>query len=228
MKKVFRIASLIFLGLILILFIFYLVKNEKLPEGTSGPEADEMAMKMMESLNYEAWENTHFISWTFKGIHTYEWDRTANLVTVKWDDHEVILDPANKNGIIQDKKVYGEVERQELINTSLDYFNNDSFWLCAPFKAFDPGTERSIVTLKDGRKGLMVTYTSGGSTPGDSYVWILNENHIPTSVKMWVSILPLGGMEFTWENYKQLESGALIALDHIAFGGLNIELSDVE
>lgn len=228
MKKFLRIASLIFLGLILVLFIFYLMKNESLPEGESGPEADEMAMKMMEALNYEAWQNTHFISWTFKGIHSYEWDRTSNMVTVKWDDHEVILDPANKRGIIQDKSAYNDQEREELINTSWDYFNNDSFWLCAPFKAFDPGTERSIVTLKDGRKGLKVTYTSGGSTPGDSYVWILNENYIPTSVKMWVSILPLGGMEFTWENYTQLESGALIAQDHVAFGGVNIELSDIQ
>jgi len=227
MKKFLRIASLIFLGLILVLFVFYLLKNESLPEGKAGPEADELAMKMMESLNYEAWQSTPEVSWVFKGIHSYEWNREQHMVNVKWDDHEVMLDPANKKGSILDEREHNEMETEELINTAWDYFNNDSFWLCAPFKAFDPGTERSIVTLKDGRQGLKVTYTSGGSTPGDSYVWILDENNRPTSVKMWVSILPLGGMEFTWENYKTLKSGAMIAQDHVAFGGVNIELSAV-
>lgn len=228
MKKAFRIASLIFLGFILLLFVFYLVKNERLPEGTPSTEADELAMKMMKSLNYEAWENTPEVSWTFKGIHSYQWDKMEHVVSVKWDDHEVILRPADKSGIVQNGENYSSQEIEQMINTSWDYFNNDSFWLCAPFKAFDPGTERSIVTLKDGRQGLKVTYTYGGSTPGDSYVWILDENNRPTSIKMWVSILPLGGMEFTWENYKTLESGASIAQDHLLYSSVNIELSDIK
>ncbi|WP_420385109.1 hypothetical protein [Roseivirga sp.] len=228
MKKTLRIASLVFLGFILLLFVFYLVNNEKLPEGKAGPEADRLANQMMASLNVEAWENTQSVSWTFKGIHSYEWDRNENIVVVRWDDHEVILDPTNKSGIVQNGENYGSTEIEGMIDTAWDYFNNDSFWLCAPFKAFDPGTERSIVQLKDGRQGLKVTYTSGGSTPGDSYVWILDENHRPTSVKMWVSILPLGGMEFTWENYLTLSSGAMIAQDHIAFGGLNIDITDID
>lgn len=227
MKKTLRIVSLIFLGFILLLFVFYLIKNEKLPEGTPSPEADELAMSMMESLNYKAWEATPEVSWTFKGIHSYEWNKVENVVTVKWDKHEVILDPENKSGIIQNGGNYSSQEIQELIDTSWNYFNNDSFWLYAPFKAFDPGTERSIVTLKDGRQGLKVTYTSGGSTPGDSYVWILDENNRPTSVKMWVSILPIGGMEFTWENYITLKTGTMIAQDHLAFGSLNIDISNL-
>jgi hypothetical protein len=53
------------------------------------------------------------------------------------------------------------------------------------FKLRDPGTSRSIV-MQDEKEALMVTYTSG-STPGDSYVWILDEN-IP-AWRMWVSIV---------------------------------------
>jgi hypothetical protein len=228
MKRTLRIVSIVFLGLIFFLFIFFITQNEQLPEGTSGPEADAMAEKMMESLNYEAWQVTPEVSWTFKGIHSYRWDKMENVVNVKWDNHEVILKPEDKSGIVQNGENYSSQEIEELINTSWDYFNNDSFWLYAPFKAFDPGTERSIVRLKDGRQGLKVTYTSGGSTPGDSYVWILDENHRPTSVKMWVSILPLGGMEFTWENYKTLESGAMIAQDHWLYGSVNIDISDLD
>jgi hypothetical protein len=48
-----------------------------------------------------------------------------------------------------------------------DYFNNDSFWLIAPFKLRDAGTTRSIV-MQDEKKSFMISYASGGSTPGDS------------------------------------------------------------
>lgn len=227
MKKTLRIASIAFVALIALLFVFYLLKNEKEPEGQTGPEADELAMKMMESLNYEAWQNTTHIGWTFKGVHHYEWNRQEHIVNVQWDEHEVILNPTDKSGIVQSGENYSSQQINELIETAWNFFNNDSFWLCAPFKAFDPGTERSIVQLKDGRQGLKVTYTSGGSTPGDSYVWILDENYRPVAVKMWVSILPLGGMEFTWENYKTIASGAMIAQDHFLYGSVNITIDSL-
>ena len=230
MKKLFRILAVSFLVIIIGLFAFYLIKNESLPEGESGPEADRMALNMMSSLNKTAWDSTHQVSWTFKGIHHYEWNRVENAVLVKWSGNEVLLHPDQGTGEILNskaEKLRPETE-DKLIAQAYDFFNNDSFWLYAPFKAFDPGTARSIVTLNDGRTGLKITYASGGSTPGDSYVWILDENNKPTSVKMWVSILPLGGMEFTWENYMELASGALIAQDHVLYNGVNIRLTDID
>lgn len=142
-------------------------------------------------------------------MHNYIWDKANHIVNVRWDDHEVILRLEEQSGMVQNSERYSAKKTEKLVSKAIDYFNNDSFWLCAPFKAFDPGTERSIATLKDGRQGLMVTYTSGGSTPGDSYVWILDENNRPTSVKMWVSIIPIKGIEFTWENYTTLSAGPL-------------------
>ncbi|MGW8121530.1 hypothetical protein ACV07N_02645 [Roseivirga echinicomitans] len=228
MKKLFRILAVVFLTLILGLFAFFLIKNESLPEGTAGPEADNLAIEMMESLNKYAWDSTANVSWTFKGIHHYEWNRTENSVRVKWDENEVLLNTDNQTGeVFLPIKIRPE-GKEKLISQAFKHFNNDSFWLYAPFKAFDPGTERSLVTLKDGREGLKITYTSGGSTPGDSYVWFLDENKRPISVKMWVSILPLGGMEFTWENYLKLSSGALIAQDHLLYNGVNIHIHNIE
>ena len=85
-------------------------------------------------------------------------------------------------------------------------------------KAFDPGTERSIVKLKDGREGLKVQYNTGGVTPGDSYVWFLDENGQPEAWKMWVSIIPLGGIENSWEGWQTLSTGAKISTTHTFLG----------
>ncbi|MGS0527908.1 hypothetical protein ACU8V7_24695 [Zobellia nedashkovskayae] len=94
------------------------------------------------------------------------------------------------------------------------FFNNDSFWLVAPFKVFDSGTQRSLVTLEDGSNALMITYSSGGSTPGDSYLWHLGPNGLPESYQMWVSIIPIGGLKATWDDWKIMESGAFLPTSH--------------
>ncbi len=227
MKKALRIISFLFLGLILILFIGYLALNESKPVGNPSQEADDLARKVELAMNKVAWDSTKTVSWTFRGEHHYDWDKEANVVNVKWGENEVILEPASASGVVMNGENYSAEESQSLIKTAWDYFNNDGFWLSAPYKLFDPGTERSLVTLGDGREGLMVTYTSGGTTPGDSYVWIVDENYKPIAIKMWVQILPLGGMEFTWENYQTLPSGALVAQDHFLFGKMNVDISDL-
>lgn len=228
MKKALRILGIGLLAIVVSLFAFLWLQNEKLPTGESGESADALAKQMMESLNKAAWDETEEVSWTFKGIHTYTWNKTENVVNVKWGENEVQLEPESISGIVMKAEAYSANEVQALIKTAWDYFNNDSFWLCAPFKVFDPGTERSIVQLKDGSEGLLVTYTSGGTTPGDSYLWVLDENYRPKAVKMWVSILPIGGIEFTWENYLTLETGAMIAQDHLLFGAVNIDLTSIK
>lgn len=229
MKKALRILGIFFVVLIIGFFTFYLIKNESLPEGQTGPEAEAMAEAMLTAMNKTAWDSTKEVSWTFRGAHDYTWDREENMVTVKWSDNTVILNPETQKGAVtvEDKTLTPEQD-QELIKTALNFYNNDSFWLAAPYKVFDPGTERSIVTLSDGRKGLMITYTAGGSTPGDSYVWILGENNRPIACKMWVSIIPIGGIEFSWGNFEALPSGALVATEHKAFGFLNINLTNLK
>ncbi|MFY0593442.1 hypothetical protein [Roseivirga sp.] len=229
MKKTLRIVSIIFLSLIIILFVGYVVLNEKLPEGEISPEADSLAEKMTNALNMEAWELTEKISWTFRGTHSYEWDKAADVVKVRWDDYEVILNTRTESGlVVSSKNEYSADQFDALIETAYNFFNNDSFWLYAPFKVFDPGVERSIITLKDGSQALKVTYTTGGSTPGDSYLWILGEDYKPVAIKMWASILPIGGMEFTWENYLTLPTGVMIAQDHFLYGSMNVALTYIK
>ena len=227
MKKFFKILGSIFFVLIATGAIFYLFKNEPLPKGEQGKEADALATKMLNALNYEAYENTEKIEWNFRNDHFYKWNKQENIVAISWANYKVILhtnNPKKTEVFIDDKKV----ENTEIIKKATDFYNNDSFWLVAPYKVFDTGTERRIVKY-DGKDALLITYTSGGSTPGDSYLWILNENHLPTSFKMWTNIIPIGGLSATWSDWKNTESGIKLPTKHrLSLFGLEISMGNVE
>ena len=147
---------------------------------------------------------------------------------VYWEDYKVDLDlkaPSKSQTYVHNFEVKGE-QSLELIEKATSYFHNDSFWLVAPYKVFDPGTERRAVTLDNGTQGLLVTYTSGGTTPGDSYLWHLDAEGKPTSFQMWVDILPIEGLEATWEQWTTTESGAQLPTFH-KFLVLGMELTDI-
>jgi len=216
------------LVLILILAGLFFINNESKPEGQTGTEADALANKMLAAIDKPAWDSTTYIQWTFKGMHSFLWDKQRHFVKVSWDDQEVLLDTKKVDGIafLKGEKQKGE-EAAKMIQDAWGYFCNDSFWLNAPAKAFDIGTERSIVKMEDGKQGLMVSYSSGGVTPGDTYLWILDENGLPTSWQMWVKIIPMGGMEFSWEQWKTLSTGAKIATFHKS-SILNLDISNLK
>lgn len=213
-------------GLGAILFAIY---NEPLPSGIKSQNADALAQKMLTALNYEAYLETRFLEWSFaNGKHHYRWDKEADTALVMWSDYLVSLDlkVAAKGRVAKDKIPLEGLEKEKLIKKATSFFNNDSFWLVAPFKVFDPGTERSIVSLKDGTQALLVTYTSGGDTPGDSYLWKLQPNGFPISFKMWVSIIPIGGIEASWDEWQVTESGAFLPSKH-SIGPITLDMGDV-
>lgn len=221
MKKLFKILGGFLLIGAIVLAVFYFKNNESLPTGKQGPKADALATKMLKALNYEAYKTTRFIEWSFRGKHFYKWNKQENIVEVSWDSNKVNLytKSPEKSIVLVDGK---EVENKEILQKAIDYFNNDSFWLVAPYKVFENGIERRIVEY-EGKEALLVTYTTGGSTPGDSYLWILDEKGRPTSYKMWVSIIPTGGMEATWNDWITTESGAVLPTKHeMSVGTLNM------
>ena len=221
------LGVIIFLTLPSLLFFgfLYLRYDEDLPQGIQSIEADALANKMLDALNYEAYEATNYIEWTFRNRHHYKWDKERNICTVFWKEYKVTLhlnEPEKSKAYVHNFNVT-DIQKEELIAKATDYFNNDSFWLVAPYKVFDPGTERRLVTLKDGGKGLLVTYVTGGSTPGDSYLWLLEPSGKPKSFKMWVSILPIDGLEASWNDWTTTESGAQLPTFHkILFAGIDL------
>lgn len=217
MSVVFKILKWILIIVLLLgLLGWGLVKymSEDRPENVINENGDQLANQMLASLNKPAWDSLKYLTWDFKGGHNYVWDKQNNNVKVSWAGNEALIDLDEVDGIAKSDGVLLEGdEAKRIINQGWGFWCNDSFWMFAPFKVFDPGTKRSIVKDENGDEGLMVTYESGGVTPGDSYLWFLDDNKIPTRYKMW-TFVPIQGMEMSWENWKTLKGGAKVAISH--------------
>lgn len=232
-KKILKIiiGAIIFLTLpTLLLFGFIYFKYDKdLPTGIKGEQAEQLATKMLNALNYEAYQSTNYLEWTFSNRHHFKWNKAENSCEVYWKNYKVNLDlndQLKSTAFENDQKIEGD-DSKKLIEKALSYFNNDSFWLVAPYKVFDPGTQRSLVTSEDGSKALLVTYTSGGSTPGDSYLWHMDASGKPVSFQMWVGILPIDGLEASWSDWTTKESGAQLPTFH-KFMVFGMEITDIK
>lgn len=214
-KIIIGLAILLILMMGIIAFLFF-TNNKKRPIGIAGDKAEIVAQKLSRAINKQAWDTTRFVQWTFRGEHDYFWDRQLKLVEVLWDENRVLLDIDNQTGLtyIGNSEISDSEKKEDLLKTAHAHFINDAFWLNAPSMIYNPDVTRSYVELKDGHDGLMVTYNSGGVTPGDSYLWKLNDEGLPTSYQMWVSIIPVGGLEFSWDDWTTLSSGARVAQYH--------------
>lgn len=229
LKKLFKLLGILIILAFISYGVLYYLYNKPIPTGESGPEADALAYRMLDALNYKNFNNTKILEWSFRGDHHYKWDKEKEIVTVTWDNTIVHLDlitPQSSIAEVNNVKTNYE-ETQVLIEKAQNYFNNDSFWLVAPFKAFDRGTERYLVDMEDGSEALLVTYTQGGDTPGDSYLWIIEPSGRPKSFKLWTKIIPIGGVEASWEEWIETESGVILPTLH-KLGPFSISMGDVK
>jgi hypothetical protein len=223
-KRILR-GLLILTGLIVLgFFILKWSFSEDVPTGEKGAKADALAAQVLEALNHNQLSQMDSISWIFRGVNHYTWNMNDRKVTVRWDDTTVNLNTANPDTSLayENGALLKGSNSKEAIEYALFNFNNDSFWLMAPYKINDPGTEREWISDNE----LLVRYTSGGSTPGDVYVWKLDDNHLPISFKMWVSIIPLDGLPAQWDGWYKTTAGFMLPKKQSIYG-IDIPISDV-
>jgi len=226
MMKLLKWGGIVVLVFVAALFVAGLIAHKPIPEGKEGPQADSLATCMLQAINDSAWEKTGAVAWTFPGGHHYLWDRDRHWVRVEWGKYQALLRIDARTGVVWKNGMEITLERKQkkLLEKAWKFWVNDSFWLNAPAKVFDPGTKRYWVEQENGSPSLLVTYTQGGNTPGDSYLWYLDQDNLPVSWQLWVSIIPVGGISFSWENWKRLPTGAMIATTHkSSFFTLEIE-----
>ena len=194
-----------------------------IPEGRTGPEAEEIAERMLDAVKYDQYKKIESINWTFRGRNHHAWNKKNQTDKVSWESFEVWLDFKSNKHIV--KKGGQEIPNDELIEQAIAHFYNDSFWLVAPFKIMDKGTKRKLVDL-EANTGLLVSYESGGVTPGDCYLWLLDENYRPVAWRLWTSNVPIKGMEFEWADWQQ-HFGAWFAPTHSGPGALSIDITNL-
>ncbi|HJL14793.1 MAG TPA: hypothetical protein RMH99_04005 [Sandaracinaceae bacterium LLY-WYZ-13_1] len=228
LKKVLKWTGIVLGGLVLLLAVILFVAHDPRPDGEPGPEAEELAVRMEAAVDVEAWARTGAVRWGFGGRQEHLWDRERGVARVRWDDVEALFHVGSSSGRVwrAGREVHGE-EARELLAQANAHWVNDSFWLNPVAKFRDEGVRRELVTLEDGTDALLVRYTSGGLTPGDAYLWIPGEGGLPREWRMWVSIIPVGGVATTWEGWQTLSTGAKIATRHEGPLGITLELDDV-
>lgn len=238
MKRLKKVAKWSFVALLLLVatvVVWGLIANEPRPEGgETGEAADALARRVQSAVGYEGWEELGAIAFDFAGANRHLWDRERGYAYVTWGDlpspggasdagdTEVWLRLGDRSGVV---KVDGEVVRGEeadaLREDAWGRHINDTFWLY-PFRSFfDEG-----VTRKKIGDALYIEYASGGATPGDGYLWHLDSNGRPTGWQMWVSIIPVGGIEATWARWETTSEGVAIATEH-EMGPLGLVLANI-
>jgi len=214
-KKILKWIGILLGSLIIMGIVAGMILHKKLPEGTAGPEAEALADKMMQAVNCAAWDSVGAVSWNFGGRQDHLWDKKRHLAQVEWgEDMKGVIDINQRTG----KAFKGDIElvgdeAAKAVDQAWKHWANDSFWLNAPCKIKDGGTSRFLVETEAGKQGLLVSYSSGGVTPGDSYLWEMDESGLPTFYSMWVSIIPIGGIGFSWQSWEEHE-GAKLATVH--------------
>jgi hypothetical protein len=213
----------------LLLFALAAVGCHALPQGKTGAEAEALAHRIEIAVHVDAWARTGAVRFTFRGSTEHLWDKTRNFDRVRFrgDDEMVLLDVGRHAGRAykRGRELSGEA-KDKLVEKAWKRFCNDTFWLNPLAKLFDDGVTRSRIADKHG-ESLIVHYASGGVTPGDTYQWLMGANDLPRAWRLFVKIIGVKGLEFSWQAWVPLSTGALISTEHRTLGTNAVWLSDV-
>lgn len=228
MKTLQRLAVTITILVILVLATLWGLSQPR-PTGSEGVEAEKRAAAFESAMGVAAWQHTGAVQWTFAGRNTHLWDRVRGLAKVQMGDTTVLVDLGKVDGRAyrNGQELQGSA-REKAVQKGYATWINDSFWLNPLAKFRDQGVTRTAIDW-EGQQGLAISYNSGGLTPGDLYLWLPGgPDGLPGLWRMWVSIIPVGGVSTTWEGWITLGTGARISTEHQFPGGITLRLTDVK
>lgn len=197
-----------FVALLVLLPLSAWALSRPRPQGVAGPEADALARKVEVAVGKAAWDQLGGVRFRYAGDHRFLWDRRRGRVRVEFGDHTAWIELSGRTGVAeQDGARLAGAEAQAVLAKGYAWFCNDSFWFNPALKLFDEGVERELLPSGE----LLVRYGSGGVTPGDTYVYELGADSLPVAWRMWVQVLPVGGLRARWLDWTRFDNGAAYA-----------------
>ena len=195
-------------------------------------KADTVARELIASLGgTTAWEKARQFRFDFvvesdgKRVVDFHhvWDRYTGDYRLLGTDksgapYAVYFNVNTKQGtaFVNGRPVEGE-EKDKLIQNAYGRFINDSYWLLAPWKVFDPGVQREYAGEKPGPDGALcdvikLSFENVGMTPKDLYwLWITRDGH---RMVQWQYVLGGAAEEPTTALWKEWQR----------FGGIDLAL----
>lgn len=159
-------------------------------------KADQVAHELIAALGGEAaWEKARTLRFDFvverEGSRAAEfhhvWDRYTGDYRLQGRDksgapYAVYFNVNTRDGVAfsNGKAVEGD-DKKKLLETAYGRFINDTYWLLAPWKVFDPGVHRDYDGEKAGPDGVLcdvirLSFDNVGLTPKDVYwLWITRD-----------------------------------------------------
>lgn len=162
--------------------------------------ADSVAMALYDALGGpEAWATVPYLRFNFavgqnddqNVVARHLWDRQSGDYRLEWEGGEdstyvALFDveafgegargadnPGEAGQTYLNGEAVDEAENAEYMEQAHQRFVNDTYWLLAPVKAFDPGVNRAYVPDSSDAETDVITLTFGevGITPDDQY-WL--------------------------------------------------------
>jgi len=163
----------------------------------SDPRAIEIADQVMAGLGgRQAWDNTHFITWSFFGRRRHVWDKYTSDIRVEGVDREtqepylILMNLHTKTGRAWSNgdEITDPGKLERMLDLGESVWINDGYWMFMPYKLKDSGVtllhlgERAMV---DGRAAdvLQLTFEDVGRTPENKYyVYVAKDSGL---VEQW-------------------------------------------
>jgi hypothetical protein len=208
------------------------------------PSAADVANQVMKALGgKEAWDNTHYLRFTFAGRRTHHWDKWTGRHRVEGQTPEgkkyVVLENINTHqgeAWVDGKKVEGD-ELKTWLDRGYGAWVNDTYWLLMPYKLQDPGVNLTYAGTEqlDGNTydKLHLSFGNVGLTPGDEYwAWINRDTHL---MDRWAYLLQAAPGEqraaaptpWRWQGWQRFGKIMLAPTRAQVEGDRKLELSDI-
>jgi hypothetical protein len=152
-------------------------------------------------------------------VRSHYWDRWSGRYRVDGEDKEgayrVYFNVNTKKGEawIGGKKLSDAAQAKKWVDDGYEAFINDSYWLLAPFKIFDPGVNLGYAGEDKGPNGevcdvLKLTFGNDvGLTPKDMYwLFVDKKSHLVVEWKYVLDGKNDAPTAWTWSDWKKVGS----------------------